>query len=385
MIYTALTDIWSAFNEFNSSAALYGFSFAILYCVIIIIHNAYNAKKGKPHLRARIILAKFLLSVLFGIYISYTVSLTLSGREAGSRSGYYNLVPGTTIFNGSGVSIFAIENLLLFIPMGFFLPAIVSKCRNIITTSVISLILSLIIEITQLSTNRGFFETDDIILNTFGGILGYFFFSCMYDSFLGMKRRIINDAVKNGSAITLPQQISARFALNNDWALIILQIMPIAILVKIIMGFSSEVGSASRNWSRPIAIIFAKISSLIPGSFGLSDIPASGNISSLMNIESVYLDVIEKIVRKIAHMTEYALLALFVFLLVFSRTYIKRHYSYIAGVVIVLIVALFDEFNQKNIPGRFGSLRDVLIDLLGAVIMLLIIRLIVKKFTRAYQ
>ena len=64
-------------------------------------------------------------------------------------------------------------NLLLFLPMGIYLPLLFNKNRDIKRISVVMLILLLSIEVIQLVTRFGAFDVDDIILNFSGFILGY--------------------------------------------------------------------------------------------------------------------------------------------------------------------------------------------------------------------
>lgn len=77
------------------------------------------------------------------------------------------------------------------------------------------------------------------------------------------------------------------------------------------------------------------------------------------------------IIRKTAHMSEYAVLLL---LLHFGITKIYTHkYSLLISLFVTFIYACSDEIHQLFIPGRSGQFTDVLIDTSGALIMLLII------------
>ena len=66
-----------------------------------------------------------------------------------------------------------IGNVIMFIPVGVLFPltGLGDKCLK---TGLIGLCFSLIIEFLQLITHRGYFEIDDIILNTLGCAIGYF-------------------------------------------------------------------------------------------------------------------------------------------------------------------------------------------------------------------
>lgn len=127
--------------------------------------------------------------VLFIFYISFVlfdsfvgVSIFFTERLQGNYIGVsHNFIPFTTI----GTYLFNIDNynfdtwfyntlgnVLLFLPIGVFLsfrfPKI-SKVWSIITI----LLFSLVIEIIQYITQLGVLDVDDILLNTFGGFLGF--------------------------------------------------------------------------------------------------------------------------------------------------------------------------------------------------------------------
>ena len=65
-------------------------------------------------------------------------------------------------------------NLLLFSPIGFFIPVLFqSKIKNIKQFVIMISILTLIVEILQFITYRGSTDIDDIILNTIGAVIMY--------------------------------------------------------------------------------------------------------------------------------------------------------------------------------------------------------------------
>ncbi len=68
-------------------------------------------------------------------------------------------------------------NVLLFIPLGIFLPLLWMRFRSIKSVLLAISFTSLLIEITQLLTATGVFDVDDILLNTFGGVIGYAIFT----------------------------------------------------------------------------------------------------------------------------------------------------------------------------------------------------------------
>lgn len=83
------------------------------------------------------------------------------------------------------------------------------------------------------------------------------------------------------------------------------------------------------------------------------------------------------LIRKCAHMTEYAILALLVF---FFLTDSLKLFRYIIPIIICFIYACSDEFHQSFVGGRGPSFKDVLIDTLGSI--LIIVCLFVFFFIR---
>lgn len=66
-----------------------------------------------------------------------------------------------------------IGNVIGFMPFGFFMPVLAKKTNRFLTIFLLSLVLSLLIETTQLVFKVGSFDVDDLLLNSIGGILGY--------------------------------------------------------------------------------------------------------------------------------------------------------------------------------------------------------------------
>ena len=100
-------------------------------------------------------------------HLIYRYNLTLFneiGRyiSLGVRTGYWNLF----MLNVVG-------NIVVFIPLGVFLPKLFAKCRKLLWVGLLSLEVSIIVEVTQLIAKVGCCDVDDLLLNTLGGILGY--------------------------------------------------------------------------------------------------------------------------------------------------------------------------------------------------------------------
>ena len=80
---------------------------------------------------------------------------------------------------------------------------------------------------------------------------------------------------------------------------------------------------------------------------------------------------IHAVVRKTAHFTEYAILAFFaVRAFSTSASVFIRQRSYIFTLVLVIMIASLDEFNQSFEPSRTSSFWDVLLDISGGLVMI---------------
>jgi len=83
---------------------------------------------------------------------------------------------------------------------------------------------------------------------------------------------------------------------------------------------------------------------------------------------------VQFVVRKCAHVTEYAILAMLLWRAVYRGTNLKMKMSILAVSVWVVatLVAATDEFHQSFVPARTAASGDIMIDSGGALLGLLI-------------
>lgn len=67
-------------------------------------------------------------------------------------------------------------NILLFIPVGYFLPRLWLRMRNFFVFLLTCTLSITLVEVLQLVTLLGSLDIDDLILNLFGMLVGYLFF-----------------------------------------------------------------------------------------------------------------------------------------------------------------------------------------------------------------
>jgi len=93
----------------------------------------------------------------------------------------------------------------------------------------------------------------------------------------------------------------------------------------------------------------------------------------------VTADAIAKVqlfLRKVAHLTEYAILATLLWRAVYSGTNLKIKIStlFVTVWAVSTLIAIADEFHQSLVASRTASIGDVRIDMIGAVVGLMICR-----------
>ncbi|MGO0062895.1 VanZ family protein [Brevibacillus fluminis] len=129
--------------------------------------------------------ARLLFLLMSAGYLAFLFDL-LFIRNRGFLDGYkYNIIPFQTIgmyisqahrFNFWIWSANLFGNIVLFIPLGFLIPACIRFARRPMLASVLLLLVNTSIEVAQIIWHVGSFDVDDIILNFFGGMLGIVLF-----------------------------------------------------------------------------------------------------------------------------------------------------------------------------------------------------------------
>ena len=66
-----------------------------------------------------------------------------------------------------------ILNVLLFVPLGYLIPTLSTRCRRWYVALLVGILASVVIEVTQLITRLGWCDLEDVVNNTFGSLIGY--------------------------------------------------------------------------------------------------------------------------------------------------------------------------------------------------------------------
>lgn len=86
-------------------------------------------------------------------------------------------------------------------------------------------------------------------------------------------------------------------------------------------------------------------------------------------IPSIDIEILKLGVRKVAHFTEYFILGILLYKTLFL--YKKQVYS---AIPLGVIYAISDEIHQYFVPGRVADIMDVLIDSMGLLVGIVIIK-----------
>lgn len=133
----------------------------------------------------------------------------------------------------------------------------------------------------------------------------------------------------------------------------------------IIFGFSSQNGSESSSVSKKVT------SSILDKSKTYQN-------KTISEKERIF-DRTEKIIRKIAHFSIYALVGLL--LMGFVSTYnVKTRNKVIICLLVGILYAISDEIHQNFSPGRTPKITDVYIDTLGVIVGMLVTEIGLKIY-----
>ena len=134
---------------------------------------------------------RFIYIIIFEVYIVLLIYFLffseVFGRTVGFEEYRYNLKPFAEIVryftnmrekNYLMFFINIVGNIVLFMPFGFLFPFISEKeyfrpGKNFFVTFFVTILFVLLMETAQLVTKVGVFDVDDIMMNTFGSVMGY--------------------------------------------------------------------------------------------------------------------------------------------------------------------------------------------------------------------
>lgn len=147
-----------------------------------------------------------------------------------------------------------------------------------------------------------------------------------------------------------------------------LSFLPAICMMCLIFSFSSQTGTESGSLSHKISYAIAD--------FGSDLFQKDLTVDELEK----YADKLEYPVRKLAHMTEYFIFAIFVAFPLYLYGLRGLPLLLTAGIFCVIFAAT-DEYHQSFVAGRGPSVTDVGIDSIGVLIALMLIRITTRKLS----
>lgn len=147
---------------------------AAVYALIVL----YERMCGK-----KVEVSKKIGLYLLVIYLDFLLQMTYFRRPPGSRTGMVTSLKEFIFCQQSAEQmLYQFLNIVLFFPFGAILTVLWKELRGWRRMTVIigvSYLCSLIIEFTQLLTQRGYFEVTDLLMNVLGGAFGCLFMSVL--------------------------------------------------------------------------------------------------------------------------------------------------------------------------------------------------------------
>ncbi|MGE7129018.1 VanZ family protein [Lysinibacillus xylanilyticus] len=148
----------------------------IEYILIALYYFFYYRKKPSDQ-KKQIHIRKLFIGAVFIGYIIFVLELTIFGRGT-SHYLQMNLQPFSGYIDAwKKYSLRDLQNcifnILMFVPLGVFLPLMNSKFKKIKWLLLVVVSATLSIETYQTLSGSGIFELDDLMNNLLGGIIGY--------------------------------------------------------------------------------------------------------------------------------------------------------------------------------------------------------------------
>lgn len=166
-------------QRINKMCNFYAFPLKSVYCIIILFIIIWTVLEWLlSNQRGKICLGWRYVNIVLCVFsLSLIVKMTLWGRTVGNRE--VELLPFYTIYtipyNNEAIRTM-VMNVVLFFPLGLTMPVVLGRLKNVkckwLLCIVIGFVISASVEIIQYYFCIGRAETDDVICNTLGCLLG---------------------------------------------------------------------------------------------------------------------------------------------------------------------------------------------------------------------
>ena len=204
----------------------------LIFFMIWIIYRTIVIKKNKLNIIREIFVNLFFIYFLMMIYYTFFKNGELCFSFYRIR--YVNFIPiKRTIEMFANVNTGytcpyynVLGNIILFIPLGFFIPLLFKKCDKLKRVILYGFIGSFTIEFLQYFTSNNITDIDDLIFNTIGAILGF----CCF--------RLVRCVVGKTKLINILEKIQD----TKTDKIIKLAVKPLGVMLVVIIIFSGVSG-----------------------------------------------------------------------------------------------------------------------------------------------
>ena len=147
-----------------------------------------------------------------------------------------------------------------------------------------------------------------------------------------------------------------------------LSFIPAILMMYLIYSFSAQDGTTSGNLSYQVSEIIVETAN------------EAFELNWSAEQEQYYIERIHYPVRKLAHMTEYCILAICISFPLYVYG-LRGFWLFIFAGLFCVAFACTDEFHQSFVAGRSPAKADVAIDSLGALFGIILVQLFCHSFT----
>ncbi len=170
IFFVVINDCRVFLDDYFDKGVVAGAVAVFLYCTILL--SKFISVRNMKRNRILCICMKIPFVALLGCYCYLVLGITVLSRQ---KEAVYilNPVPFSTWGTDIANLIFWIENILMMIPLGILLYILWKPFRKLGWSLLFGFFFSLSIECIQLCSRRGKFETDDIMNNVVGMVIGF--------------------------------------------------------------------------------------------------------------------------------------------------------------------------------------------------------------------
>lgn len=160
------------------------FKWSMGACLIVALASAafFLVRRKKPSI---ISVFQFMLHIIWlSAFVTYgycVLQLTILSRTPVPWYDHVDWVFLSRWFDNNEQKSFYLANIVMFIPFGILLPMIGKPMRHILIAAPVAAACSIGIEAVQLKYHLGACQLDDVLLNTFGFLMGFLVYLALSD------------------------------------------------------------------------------------------------------------------------------------------------------------------------------------------------------------